>query len=55
MRTEAGVQLLFEYYNQVYFLERRFFSPEKSLNLFFEWYVDMICLGFYSILVSSKK
>ena len=37
MRTEAGIQLLFEYYNQLYFFDRRFFSPEKNPNIFLEW------------------
>ena len=37
MRTDAGIQLLFEYYNQLYFFERRFFSTESSPNVFLEW------------------
>jgi len=41
MRTPArdatGVALLFEHFNQLYFLERRFFPPDRSLGIFFEW------------------
>lgn len=37
-RDGAGVQLLFEYYNQLYFVERRFFPPDRSLGIYFEWY-----------------
>lgn len=42
VRTDAGIQLLFEYYNQLYFVERRFFAGATSPNLFMEWYV--LCL-----------
>ena len=36
-RDTNGISLLFEYYNQLYFVERRFFPPDKSLGIFFEW------------------
>ncbi|XP_022644990.1 rhophilin-1-like isoform X2 [Varroa jacobsoni] len=36
-RNQAGVQLLFEYYNLLYFVDRRFFHP-KSSNVYFEWF-----------------
>lgn len=26
------------YYNQLYFIERRFFPPDRSLGIYFEWY-----------------
>lgn len=38
-RDATGIALLYEYYNQLYFFERRFFSPERGLGVFFEWYV----------------
>ena len=37
-RDTNGIALLFEYYNQLYFVERRFFPPDRSLGIFFEWY-----------------
>ncbi|XP_063217124.1 rhophilin-2 isoform X3 [Bacillus rossius redtenbacheri] len=38
LRDTAGVALLFQYYNQLYFVERRFFPPDRSLGIYFEWY-----------------
>ncbi|XP_044742961.1 rhophilin-2 isoform X2 [Chrysoperla carnea] len=38
LRDSQGVALLFRYYNQLYFLERRFFPPDRSLGIYFEWY-----------------
>ncbi|XP_065569977.1 rhophilin-2-B-like [Artemia franciscana] len=37
-RDASGVSLLYEYYNQLYFVERRFFPSDRSLGVFFEWY-----------------
>ncbi|XP_047372119.1 rhophilin-1 isoform X3 [Sciurus carolinensis] len=37
-RDEAGLRLLAAYYNQLCFLEGRFFSPAGSLGLVFHWY-----------------
>ncbi|XP_076807956.1 rhophilin-2-like [Clavelina lepadiformis] len=37
-RTYEGVSLLLEYYNQLYFLENRFFSPHQPLKVYFHWY-----------------
>ncbi|XP_074842687.1 rhophilin-1 isoform X3 [Carettochelys insculpta] len=37
-RNEAGLELLMEYYNQLYFLDNRFFPPNKNLGVFFHWY-----------------
>ncbi|KAM6457696.1 rhophilin-1 isoform 2-T2 [Liasis olivaceus] len=37
-RNKAGLELLMEYYSQLYFLDNRFFSPNKNLGLFFHWY-----------------
>ncbi|KAG7300620.1 hypothetical protein JYU34_014913 [Plutella xylostella] len=38
VRSGAGVALLFKYYNQLYFIERRFFPPDRSLGVYFEWF-----------------
>jgi len=37
LRDNSGVSLLFDYYNQLYFVERRFFPPDRSLGIYFEW------------------
>ncbi|XP_008215512.1 rhophilin-2 isoform X2 [Nasonia vitripennis] len=37
-RDAAGIGLLLRYYNQLYFIERRFFPPDRSLGIYFEWY-----------------
>ena len=37
-RDANGISLLFEHFNQLYFVERRFFPPDRSLGIFFEWY-----------------
>ncbi|XP_041422624.1 rhophilin-1 isoform X1 [Xenopus laevis] len=37
-RSDAGIELLVEYYNQLYFLDNRFFPPNKPLGVFFHWY-----------------
>jgi len=37
-RDATGVALLYEYYNQLYYFERRFFSPERGLGIYFEWF-----------------
>lgn len=37
-RDPHGLQLLFRYYNLLYFVERRFFPPERTLGIYFEWY-----------------
>lgn len=38
LRDNTGVGLLFRYYNQLYFVERRFFPPDRSLGIYFEWF-----------------
>lgn len=38
LRDSTGVALLFRYYNQLYFVERRFFPPDRSLGIYFEWF-----------------
>ncbi|KAL4635333.1 rhophilin-1 [Arapaima gigas] len=37
-RSEAGVELLMEYYNQLFYLEQRFFPVSKTLGVYFHWY-----------------
>ena len=37
-RDGHGISLLFQYYNQLHFVERRFYSPDRQTGLFFEWY-----------------
>ncbi|CAH1102037.1 unnamed protein product [Psylliodes chrysocephalus] len=38
LRDGTGIGLLFRYYNQLYFVERRFFPPDRSLGIYFEWF-----------------
>ncbi|XP_037818920.1 rhophilin-2 [Lucilia sericata] len=37
-RDSQGVALLFRYYNLLYYVERRFFPPDRNLGVYFEWY-----------------
>ncbi|XP_073832692.1 GTP-Rho-binding protein rhophilin isoform X1 [Musca autumnalis] len=37
-RDCQGVALLFRYYNLLYYVERRFFPPDRNLGVYFEWY-----------------
>jgi len=37
-RDESGVSLLFEYFNMLYFVDKRFFPHDKPVGIFFEWY-----------------
>ncbi|XP_071786120.1 rhophilin-1-like [Asterias amurensis] len=37
-RTTEGVDLLFEYYNQLYFIENRFFPPDRHTSIYLTWY-----------------
>uniref|UniRef100_T1ISB1 Rhophilin n=1 Tax=Strigamia maritima TaxID=126957 RepID=T1ISB1_STRMM len=34
MRDQSGINLLFEYYNHLHYIERRFFSSDKSLGVY---------------------
>ena len=36
-RDSHGISLLFQYYNQLHFVERRFYSPDRQSGLFYEW------------------
>lgn len=37
-RNDSGIELLLEYYNQLYFLEKRFFPVERHIPVMFHWY-----------------
>ncbi|XP_066533483.1 rhophilin-1 [Hoplias malabaricus] len=37
-RNDAGLELLMEYYNQLFFLDQRFFAPHRTLGVHFHWY-----------------
>uniref|UniRef100_A0A1A8A3G8 Rhophilin, Rho GTPase binding protein 1 n=1 Tax=Nothobranchius furzeri TaxID=105023 RepID=A0A1A8A3G8_NOTFU len=37
-RNQAGLELLMEYYNQLYYLDQRFFSAHKNPGVHFHWY-----------------
>ncbi|XP_045191422.1 rhophilin-2-B-like [Mercenaria mercenaria] len=37
-RNDSGVELLMEYYNQLYFLEKRFFPADRKIPIMFHWY-----------------
>lgn len=36
-RTQAGLELLMEYYNQLFYLDQRFFPLHGSLGVHFHW------------------
>lgn len=36
-RNQAGLELLMEYYNQMYYLDQRFFPPHRNLGVHFHW------------------
>ena len=38
-RNYAGIELLTEYFNQLYYVEKRFFRPNRQLPLYFHWWV----------------
>lgn len=37
-RSYAGIELLTEFFNQLYYVEKRFFRPNRQLALHFHWY-----------------
>ncbi|EEB12753.1 Rhophilin-2, putative [Pediculus humanus corporis] len=55
LRDENGISLLFQYYNQLYFLERRFFPPDRSLGIYFEWYDSLTGIPSYQRTVAFEK
>ena len=37
-RDSQGISLLFQYYNQLHFVERRFFTSERNIgSIYFQW------------------
>ncbi|XP_043221846.1 rhophilin-2-like isoform X1 [Amphibalanus amphitrite] len=54
-RNQNGLALLFEYYNQLYFIERRFFPPDRSLGIHFEWYDSLTGLPSCQRTVAFEK
>nr|XP_057929507.1 rhophilin-1 [Doryrhamphus excisus] len=37
-RDQTGLELLMEYYNQLYYVDQRFFPPHRTLGVHFHWY-----------------
>ncbi|CAG5118373.1 unnamed protein product, partial [Candidula unifasciata] len=37
-RSHAGVELLMEYFNQLSYVEKRFFSAKRALPIYFQWF-----------------
>uniref|UniRef100_A0A4W4GZ06 Rhophilin, Rho GTPase binding protein 1 n=1 Tax=Electrophorus electricus TaxID=8005 RepID=A0A4W4GZ06_ELEEL len=37
-RSDAGIRLLLEYYNQLHFVDQRFFNLHRTLGIHFQWY-----------------
>nr|XP_005990790.1 PREDICTED: rhophilin-1 [Latimeria chalumnae] len=54
-RNESGLELLMEYYNQLYFLDNRFFSPNKNLGVFFHWYDSLTGVPSYQRTIAFEK
>ncbi|KAK6186398.1 hypothetical protein SNE40_008440 [Patella caerulea] len=38
IRDTAGLDLLIEYFNQLYYIEKRFFPTDKHLSIHYHWY-----------------
>lgn len=36
-RDESGIQCLYEYYNQLYFIEKKFFPKAGGMSVYFHW------------------
>nr|XP_002122928.2 rhophilin-2-like [Ciona intestinalis]XP_018666799.1 rhophilin-2-like [Ciona intestinalis] len=54
-RNQDGAVLLLEYYNQLYFIENRFFPPYKPQGVFFHWYDSITGLPSVQRSVSLEK
>lgn len=54
-RTEEGIRLQFRYYNQLYFVERRFFPTDRYLGILFEWYDSLTGLPSIQRSVAFEK
>ncbi|XP_067834857.1 rhophilin-1 isoform X2 [Heptranchias perlo] len=54
-RNDAGIELLMEYYNQLYFIDNRFFPPNKILGIFFHWYDSLTGVPSYQRALAFEK
>eukprot|EP00062_Callorhinchus_milii_P015768 gi/632966360/ref/XP_007899375.1/ PREDICTED: rhophilin-1 [Callorhinchus milii] len=54
-RNAAGIELLMEYYNQLYFIDNRFFPPNKHLGIFFHWYDSLTGVPSYQRALAFEK
>jgi len=55
-RDSHGISLLFQYYNQLHFLERRFFTQDSdSCRLFFQWYDSLTGIPSTQTTVAYEK
>uniref|UniRef100_H2ZLJ9 BRO1 domain-containing protein n=1 Tax=Ciona savignyi TaxID=51511 RepID=H2ZLJ9_CIOSA len=54
-RNHDGAVLLLEYYNQLYFIENRFFPPYKPLGVYFHWYDSITGLPAAQRSISLEK
>lgn len=44
LRTQDGIKLLLEYYNQLYYIDARFFPPHRNIGVYFYWSVNIAYL-----------
>lgn len=44
-RNDDGLNLLLEYYGQLYFVDHRFFPPDRQLNIHFHWLVMKLAIS----------
>ncbi|XP_069778285.1 rhophilin-1 isoform X2 [Narcine bancroftii] len=54
-RNDAGIELLMEYYNQLYFIDNRFFPPNKNTGIFFHWYDSLTGVPSYQRALAFEK
>ncbi|XP_067887517.1 rhophilin-1 isoform X2 [Heterodontus francisci] len=54
-RNDAGIELLMEYYNQLYFIDNRFFPPNKNMGIFFHWYDSLTGVPSYQRALAFEK
>uniref|UniRef100_UPI00398E99B9 rhophilin-1 isoform X2 n=1 Tax=Pristiophorus japonicus TaxID=55135 RepID=UPI00398E99B9 len=54
-RNDAGIELLMEYYNQLYFIDNRFFPPNKNMGIYFHWYDSLTGVPSYQRALAFEK
>lgn len=54
-RDASGVKLLFQYYNLLYFVDKRFFASHRNLGLHFEWFDSLTGLPSMQKSVAFEK